>query len=634
MARVVDDQGNLGRATKPLGVRVYEPDEEPDATLCDNTLIAINYSPTPRLQFSNGEEWLTVSETETVLGETETIGPSSIVASGSTALSGSTVIRATAATLTGEITRLRIGVSAAATVTVASVTLNGNGTLTIGSQRLVTLAAGLNDVAVNCPITAGQYPAVYLNGTNIYFQNSVNPEGLTYWYHVGLTGTGTSKSSSLQHRLEFAFDLTNGLASDVALTAFGGGLNLLAEVDNSGTSDVTTSFTKARALHPAPYVPPGSYAVTSLTASGSGLWGPGKVFRDSQRFFLPPKPQSTSLLSRLRLALSEQIGSASPVVLIGDSISHWAFATAGSDHWFNMFTRFANAGIAKDEPIMTGLRPYSSYTTSFYGVTTSGSVSTGTVGPLGETLILASGASMSFTGAYEQVDVFYTQKAAAGSIAFAYNGGAAYKTVNAAGSTVLDSYTGPSLTGQASSGTYTITASGGAVEITGLVRLAVKTASTPPRLLTMRAAHGSYQFQIFDSARVTSILEQASYAGGAKPLVIVALGINDSFTINPATIRTNQGAMLDLLTAGGVEQIYGIPPIKPSSAWDATYTGGRTFEPALGAILDEYRERSIPILPVTGVDWVNESLLSDGLHPNDAGNEKLAQIVIEALAGV
>ncbi|PAP94844.1 hypothetical protein CIT31_11995 [Mesorhizobium wenxiniae] len=177
---------------------------------------------------------------------------------------------------------------------------------------------------------------------------------------------------------------------------------------------------------------------------------------------------------------------------------HWALASNRPAHWFNRVTQFANVSIADDEPGMTALRPSSTYTPAFYGVTTSGTVSTGTRGPLGESIILADGASLAFTGAYEQVGVHHTQDAGQGSLAFAFafNGGAAYKTVNAAGALALDQYSGPSLTGQAASGNYTLTVAGGPVEITGLIRLGIKAAGSRPRLRTPRAARRARKLYI------------------------------------------------------------------------------------------------------------------------------------------
>ena len=61
MARAIDDLGHLGRATKPLGLRVYEPGSLPDPMQCAGSLILINDradgTPRPRLALSNGASW-------------------------------------------------------------------------------------------------------------------------------------------------------------------------------------------------------------------------------------------------------------------------------------------------------------------------------------------------------------------------------------------------------------------------------------------------------------------------------------------------------------------------------------------------------------------------------------------------
>lgn len=563
------------------------------------------------------------------VGKAIPTGPSNVVATGTPARSGYTQVRTYPAPAAGYISRLYIGVQSAATIVVAAYTLNGDGTLTIGANRTVTLAAGLNSVPLDIPIAAGQYPGVQLVGTNAYFQLNSNPDGLVEWYVNGAVTTSTAKTIGSLHRLEMAFEFRTGLFGSVN-HASAAALSPIDDADRTGVADATAAFTSARAANPSPHVPSGTYALTTFPYGGGGFWGPGIMKVNGVRAFIPRAPSSRSLLQSLRLALADQIATASPVILIGDSIAHWAYATTALDHWFNQFTRFANLGIAVDEPIMTALRSSSTYTPAFYGVTFSGTVTTGTRGPLGESAILAAGASMSFTAALEQVDVFYTQESGAGSLSFAYNGGSAYKTVSAAGTLELDKYSGPSLTGQTASGTYTITASGGPVEITGLIRLGVKVANSPARLLTLRAAHGGNTFASYGSAHVTSVLKQAGAFGGTRPLVLIALGVNDSFGTAPASIQANQAALIDLFQAGGVDRILGIPPIKPSS--NASYTGGRTYEGALGPIVREYRTQGCPVIPVAGLDWGAEGLIPDAVHPVDAGNLRYGQIVVEALA--
>ena len=61
MARVFDDIGHAGRATKPVGLRPYEPGALPDPAQCVNCLIVVNDRadgvPRARLALSNGASW-------------------------------------------------------------------------------------------------------------------------------------------------------------------------------------------------------------------------------------------------------------------------------------------------------------------------------------------------------------------------------------------------------------------------------------------------------------------------------------------------------------------------------------------------------------------------------------------------
>ena len=170
--------------------------------------------------------------------------------------------------------------------------------------------------------------------------------------------------------------------------------------------------------------------------------------------------------------------------------------------------------------------------------------------------------------------------------------------------------------------------------MTGIVRLGVKAAQTGTghgRLRTMRAAWSGYTFGSFSAAMVTSILTQATYAGG-KCTPLIALGVNDSSGADPATLITNATLLLDRLEAGGVDRIFASTPLRPASSKNGSYTGGRTYDASVGALMRLYRQRGVNVIPV-GLDWAAEGLFTDGIHPGDPGNMRLAQVVIEALAG-
>lgn len=61
MARVLEDVGHCGKATKPIALRVYEPGALPDPGQCAHALIVVNDRsdgvPRARLMLSNGASW-------------------------------------------------------------------------------------------------------------------------------------------------------------------------------------------------------------------------------------------------------------------------------------------------------------------------------------------------------------------------------------------------------------------------------------------------------------------------------------------------------------------------------------------------------------------------------------------------
>ncbi|CCV14976.1 hypothetical protein [Mesorhizobium sp. STM 4661] len=582
-----------------------------------------------RAAYETSNDLLDVVGTETL------VGWPNLVNTGTNTPANYSVIVQAPQPVDGFITQVDVGAAGTGASRIHVVEYLGGLTINVISTHDITLSNGVLPIPLSIPIMAGQYPAI--SGGLYKYQPGANPEGIRAWVRSGVLSNGAVVIDQATHRFEVAFTIKTGLLAQAALALGGGaqntGMGLLDDADPNGVVDATAIFATAAAAHPNPYAPPGSFALTTISATGNGFYGPGKPKVNGVTFFIPERPSLNNLYDAFRAELAEHIANNDVLAPIGDSKDHWAFASTGDTHWFNLVTRFANLGIAADEPIMTALRPSSTYTPDFYGLTTSGSVSTGSRGPLGESLILADGASMICAPkAYEQVDVFFTQEPGSGSLAFAYNGGAVYKTVNAAGVLALDQYTGPSLTGQVASGTYTITAVGGPVEITGLVRLGVKVAGSRPRLRTARFAHGSYAFSSFNTARLTSAMAQASAFGG-KLVPIIPLGINDSFGTPPASIITNMNSVLNTLEAGGCPRMFAMPPTRPSGGWDGSYTGGRTYDAANGAIRQTYRARSsVALFPLDGFDWLAAGFTQDGLHNNDNGEYRKALVLIAGVA--
>lgn len=580
---------------------------------------------------ATSEEMAEISET---VGAVATVGwPSPIVATGSD-VSNYTIFDQERLTAGQKATKLTIG-SAGGSATLYLATFTGT---TIGTLRTLgtyPLVAGVNTIALNVDALDGEYLGVFCN---IKFQNSVNPTARRAWIKSGTApAVGNVLSDSAQHRYEVQFDVKSGLLAEIgAVSSSSGGMNLLDDADPTGATDATALITAAQAAHPNPYVPPGDYLVTSIPCGGNGLWGPGRLIRSGRRFYLPSSPRATTHYEALRQRLATCIGTGAPLIVIGDSIAHWAFATEANNHWLDQLCAMANINHSPlDVPIMTSFGNLSSYTPAFYGVTLSGTTSGGTRGPIGNatagSVVLASGAAMTFTGTFEEIAFSYVRESGAGTLTVA-RGGTTLATIDASGALDLDRWSGLIATGVTTSATYTITASGGPVEITSLLRRGVRTASDVRRLNVMRAARGSFTFGDYTQPVVDSILKISSHLSASPPTVMIALGINDAAgTATASAMATAAHAVIDRFIAGGVSDFMGILPLRPDETIGAWQTRTENYDAVLAGLTQSYRSRNVQIIR-TAADYLEGGKLSDGLHPNDPGFVLYTRQLLEQMA--
>jgi lysophospholipase L1-like esterase len=626
------------------------------STVVDNTMVFTAFEPTANTAYTvntslsisikyalsgdiKGRAELAYTATSTIekrYGITQNIGvPSgSVVGTGGVAWGGYTVTRPTAILYDGFATAIEIALSSATTLEICAISVNASGQIKKERSITVPAAAGVNNIAIKLAVLAGEYIGIRSLASNYIFQFSSNPDALPIWYYTGgdLPTVYTTVTSTSSHRMEWRVTIQNGILGRTSILE-NAKLKIMDSADNTGVSDVTALLASARSASTSVYLPSGLFNVTSVPAAGGGIWGEGKLKLNGKRFFTSEYPVRSSLLTRFRSALSTQISTKSCLVLIGDSKSHFAYASIGFTHWFNLLTAFANILVSpNDEPVMTALRPSGVYTPAFYGVTTAGPITTGTAGPISESAILAAGASLTFTGTYEQIDVCYTQQVGAGSLTFAFNG-TVYKTVTCAGVTELDRFSGPSLTGQTVSGTYTITATGGSVELTALYRLGVKVVGSPNRLLTHKAARGSYALSSFGAVQVASIVKQAAVFGGTKPAVIIALSINDILggaAGSGSAIQSRLQTLIDLLQSAGVVRIIVELPFRPIGQSSTILT---LFDQTIGLLYDTVFTENLLVVYEDDIDWGGEGMTGDNIHLNDTGHDLLAQNNIMRIIG-
>jgi hypothetical protein len=554
---------------------------------------------------------------------------------------GFTVFSSAAASQSGQLTSVSVysGASGPGYIVVTS---KSGSNASLFSSTPVTLVSGLNAFACGIAISAGQFVGIYATNLNASYQTSSGPG---FFYCTGVPGASTPITTS-SGTVGLAWTIASGVLTRLSavetvaasnLNSLGSfaaeGVGLFVGADLTGVADATAIVAAARAQHTAPHVPAGLLSVTAIPYGLEGFWGEGKIMKGGVYYPIPKRPSDGALLNKVRSSMAALASSGSPKVLIGDSLSAHFYASTLANHWWNKLSYWLNADYAPgSEPSTCLLQDDSPDTAAFYGITTSGSIGFGTNGPVARSTILASGASITFTGNYNQVDVFYTQQSGAGTLAFAFNG-ATFKTLSCAGSTVLDVFSGPTVTGHTgASGPYTITASGGSVELTGLVRLGqpIATAGTPGPILTMRQAHGGYTTVSFGTAQVNSIIAQAQNLSGlgsaATPEYTVSLLTNDALFGNsprPSTFQTNLTRIMNALTASGASRVEVVTPTRPLYAsWGTNYASGQSFDTFIGIAAAVCKSLGIPLLRLDEIDMVGEGILySDNLHWNNTSNQ-------------
>ncbi len=560
------------------------------------------------------------------IGSSQVVGWPNLVNTGTDTPANYSTVQQVPAAVDSYIAGVRVGAGATGTATICAVKMNPDNTVAdIKNATTVTLINGVVNLATAIPLPAGYRPAI--TGGAYKYQANNNPTGLRVHLKSGVMAIGDTLTDSAAHRFEVAFTIESGVTYDAhhaaALASQAGGntgLGVLASADSTGVTDATSIFAAAVAVHPFPYVPPGTFSVTSIPNNGKGFWGAGKVLVNGVLMSLPVRPEFGSRFLKLRAALMPQIATGSCVIINGDSISNGAYATNPRTNHVGLLTRFANLGIALDEAVLVNFdNADTSGGNAFHGLTLS-NPSTPTYGannPVGKSLMLQPAQVLTLSAAaYEKLDLTY-QGVSGGQLAFAYNG-TTYATVNTA-ATGNDVLAAPGPTGQTGSGTYTITNTGSlAIEITSLMRFGVKVAGSLPRLYVCRMAHGSYTMASYSVSRMQSMLRiAAAVAGGSNHLVIPALGTNDAVGGNLDYGQMRQ-ATLDYV---GRWATAGVPAanILPIMPWRWSSYGTSNFQNELGGIRQAYRELGVRrVIQTDAYDFVSEGLAGDG-HPNDAG---------------
>lgn len=241
---------------------------------------------------------------------------------------------------------------------------------------------------------------------------------------------------------------------------------------------------------------------------------------------------------------------------------------------------------------------------------------------------------MSFEGRYAYVDVMAERSPGAGTLTMRRNG-TPFRTINLSGSAESDWCSFPSETaGASSSDTYTLTATGAPVELTGIWRLAN---TAPPGVFGSRCALSASSTQLHSQdARIASVIKHSRALNpSSKSLIFVALAINNANTTVPSAGTTPEvyGQQLGRMFARYINSgayVVAIGGILPSESWGVV----RTNYPAIAVMQKKVCEQyGVPLISMDSYAWVREGVgLADGLHPDTVGNLLYLDIVLEFLA--
>jgi hypothetical protein len=558
------------------------------------------------------------------LGGEIRIGRPTVAATSGVAGTGFFVAVYEPATFDGFITEIDVAVeNAASDARIAVVEMNSDGTIDLIESRPFELRAGVNQLRPQgFSIDRGQFVGIISSGGT--YQATAAGRGV--FFCSGLPGTGTSVSTLNDYGLQMGVTISRGNRATVAQANSDVATGLVGD----GSTD-QTAVIKAMQVQGA-RIPTGDYAVTALHNEGTGLWGAGRINLNGAPFVIPRAPIVGSFQRCVRNALMRQIADRSGLIVFGDSISQATInVSPWTESWPVGLTRFINAFAAPgDLPVVTQFSSGASGGVAF-GITLPGSPTIAALGPCNQAITLSAGQSLTFTGAYAFVDVTYQRASGAGSIAFAFNGGSAYKTVSADGAAANDLYTGPSATGQSGSGTYTITAIGGSVTITSVIRLQAEIASTVRRLPVINVAVNSMSAPLLTTARLQSAIRIAKVFGGASPAALVAFGTNESISTLPSQIYTDHVAMIAAMRSEGIKTIWGCDMVRPADG-TYSYSAGCSYEGACGAVRAAYQDSGVPIIPLSAIDFAGSDYFDDGIHPITAGQRTYLQAIAEGIA--
>lgn len=257
-----------------------------------------------------------------------------------------------------------------------------------------------------------------------------------------------------------------------------------------------------------------------------------------------------------------------------------------------------------------------------------GDYSIGQSGPIRRSLILKPNATITFTGDFRYVDVWYKRTPESGSIEI-YKDNILQKTLDLSGEEGIAT-TYPSQTIERGEGVYTIKCVGAPVEIIGVIRLNSEPGKTIycNRMALSATATCDYVYEPI----LESIYTIGSLNNSKKNLFIIALGTNDMFnkqkTVPVDMYKENMRKIAKYLLDRGQDVILYWPPTADSSIYQPKYGLYEYYKEALYSLAEEL---NLPVIDVSVSNPTSGASYYDGLHPNAYGHKLYFQEFFKVL---
>jgi len=394
-------------------------------------------------------------------------------------------------------------------------------------------------------------------------------------------------------------------------------------------TDNTNAINAVRALVPNVFVPNGNFNTTSLDST---LYGNGKMYVDGQRYVIPFERKREVPYVKMQSKLATVFAGLNAINLIGDSISEFYYETSVQFHWFNLLCYSISQSFtgAISEPRMTNWSSAANY-----DITLAGSYSIGNTGPVQRSLLATNSTTITFTGSYAYIRIWYNQPGSSVTATVYVNGvsvGTAALTSGASLDQVVEIATG--LPNNGPTKTIEITFSG-SVELTGLDRLSLNAGGEPNAYFNRFALTGQ-STTLFKQQSVIASIAQQSYATNfhQDALTMVALGTNNCY--NATNFTSSNQYFLDLITIftkllNAGQRVVAIGVYQASGAYSPQ--GGEPFQNYLAAQISACELMGVPLLVLNKRYWFYENLTADQLHPNNAGSDLFLNDVMDFLCG-